>query len=92
MEQAILNLAENGWNIANGVESPIAWLDEDAVTDDQLLVAHIATGTIVNKCLHTGLIYHKLDYPKSNLKSLLISKSLLPKNYNELELIAKFIK
>lgn len=93
MEHMILKLVEEGWNVANGGKSPVAWLDKDEVTPNQLSTAKIiAQGEEAKECNYTNTVVYSIDYPKDKLKGLLTSNKILPANYNELELIAKHIK
>lgn len=92
MKDVIVKLAESGWNISNGSKTPIAWLYKDEVTNIQLQDAKIISKDNINECPFTNTISINLEYPKSDLKNLLLANKLLPNNYNELEMTSKYIK
>lgn len=92
MKDVIVKLAESGWNISNGSNSALAWLDRDSVTNTQLQDAKIISGDRINECPYTNTVSINLDFPKEDLKNLLLANKLLPNNYNELEMTSKFIK
>jgi hypothetical protein len=92
MEQAILKLVEQGWNVANGSKSPIAWKDVNSATENDLSTASLIMEKQESKlCEYTNSIAYSLNFPKEDLKALLSKHKCLPTNYSELEMTAKFI-
>ena len=93
MEQTILKLVKEGWNVANGTKTPMAWKEAHATSESDLSTASIIMDkqeAIMDS--FTGSVAYALDFPKDQLKALLSKNKCLPANYNELEMTAKFIK
>jgi len=91
MENSISWLREKGWNVADGVNQPLAWKLVDKVSVDDAKEVAETIDAVFDICNNTGTLVFKLDYPKGKVRKLLTDNRMLAINQNEIDAITKFI-
>ena len=93
MKETVIKLAKSGWNISNTKNGPIAWLYKDQVTKEHHIdIKHILCEPDLLECSYTDTVSVVLNFPIHGIKEHLLKNKLLPSNYNELQMTARYIK